>query len=180
MSITNKQEKDNTAISVMIRIILIILTIGIMVFIFTMSAMDAENSSALSTSVGYAVGEVVVEGFDELPPNEQAEFAESIEHPLRKLAHFTEFAALGFLLIFDVYLFLKMSGWKRFLIALIIGLIYAASDELHQRLVSGRSGEIFDVLIDTGGVFTGCLIASLILLVFSYFHKKHHANTDFV
>ena len=122
----------------------------------------------------------MVEGFAELPGEEQAEFAESIEHPLRKLAHFTEFAALGFLLIFDVYLFLKMSGWKRFLLALILGLVYAATDELHQRLVSGRSCELFDVLIDTGGVFTGCLIASLILLLYYYFYVKHYMNKNFV
>lgn len=145
--------------------LLLILTLAVMFFIFQMSAMNAENSSELSTSVGYTVGTLFVEGFDELPHEEQEEFALSIEHPLRKFAHFSEFAALGFLLLFDATVFFGIKGWKRFLCAFLCGMIYAATDELHQLVVSGRSGEIRDVAIDTGGVLAGCIVAYLIIAV---------------
>ena len=161
-----------------VRIVLVILTALVMIFIYRMSAMDAENSSQLSTSVGYTVGQVVVEGFDELPSEVQGEYVESIEHPLRKLAHFTEFTALGFLLIFDILVFCRSNGAKRFLISLIIGLLYAASDEIHQIVVSGRSCEFKDVMIDTGGVLTGCVIASIIISVIHHIKYRYDHAPD--
>ena len=109
-----------------------------------------------------------------MPQAEQAEYVDSIEHPLRKLAHFSEFAALGFLLVLDVAAFTAAKGLKRYVIAVILGLVYAATDELHQIMVSGRSCELRDILIDTGGVVAGCAVASLIiaLLVFVKGRKK--------
>ena len=154
-----------------VRILLIVLTILVMIFIFKMSAMEAEESSQLSTSVGYTVGEIVIDGFNEMPDTEQQQYVDGIEHPLRKLAHFSEFAALGLLLLLDAAVFTKLSGFKRFLTAVVLGLIYAASDELHQTLVSGRSCELKDVMIDVGGVISGCIIASVFLALFSHFYK---------
>lgn len=154
------------------RVILVVLTITVMIFIFRMSAMEAEESAQLSTSVGYTVGEIVVEGFYEMPPVQQEEYVDSIEHPLRKLAHYSEFAALGFLLLLDVVAFTKLKGLKRLALSLVLGLIYAASDEAHQLLVSGRSGEIRDVLIDVGGVVSGCLIAFLIVIIVNAVKSK--------
>jgi VanZ family protein len=44
---------------------------------------------------------------------------------------------------------------KYILYSLLICLIYSISDEVHQIFVPGRSGEVFDVLIDTLGSFIG-------------------------
>ena len=65
---------------------------------------------------------------------------------LRKLAHATEFAVLGALL-------LRSLGAAR--PALALGIAYAASDELHQLFVAGRHGSPVDVLIDAVGVALG-------------------------
>jgi VanZ family protein len=65
---------------------------------------------------------------------------------LRKLAHATEFAVLGALL-------LRALGAER--PALALGIAYAASDEVHQLFVAGRHGSPFDVLIDAVGVALG-------------------------
>jgi VanZ family protein len=65
---------------------------------------------------------------------------------LRKLAHATEFAVLGALL-------LRALGAER--PALALGIAYAASDEVHQLFVAGRRGSPFDVLIDAVGVALG-------------------------
>ena len=39
------------------------------------------------------------------------------------------------------------------------GAAYAGSDELHQKLIDGRSGQISDVLLDSCGVFLGAALA---------------------
>jgi VanZ family protein len=65
---------------------------------------------------------------------------------LRKLAHMTEYAILGALL-------LRAIG--RPLPAFAIGVLYAASDEAHQHFVSGRHASPLDVAIDAAGIAVG-------------------------
>ena len=68
---------------------------------------------------------------------------------LRKLAHAAEYAVLGGLLV---------RALGRPLPAFALGVLYAASDEVHQHFVSGRVGSPLDVLIDSVGVATGVLL----------------------
>jgi len=68
---------------------------------------------------------------------------------LRKLAHATEYAILGLLL-------LRALG--RAWLALGLGVLYAGSDELHQHFVSGRHGSPIDVAIDAAGVLIGVFL----------------------
>ena len=65
---------------------------------------------------------------------------------LRKLAHVAEYAILGALL-------LRALGAA--LPAFALGVVYAASDEVHQLFVSGRNGSPVDVAIDAVGVGVG-------------------------
>lgn len=65
---------------------------------------------------------------------------------LRKLAHAAEFAVLGALLK-------RALGDAR--AALVLGVAYAVSDELHQHFVPGRIGSPVDVAIDAVGVGLG-------------------------
>ncbi len=67
---------------------------------------------------------------------------------LRKIAHLTEYAILGALL-------LRALG--RPWLAILIGALYAVSDELHQHFVRGRHGAWYDVAIDTVGVTIGVI-----------------------
>ena len=66
---------------------------------------------------------------------------------LRKLAHLTEYAVLGFLLARAV----------PELPAFAIGVAYAVSDELHQHFVPGRAGVPLGVAIDAVGLAAGIL-----------------------
>jgi VanZ family protein len=68
---------------------------------------------------------------------------------LRKCAHTTEYAVLAFLL-------LRAIG--REAPALMLGVLYAASDELHQAFVRGRHASPVDVAIDTAGLLIGLLV----------------------
>ncbi len=68
---------------------------------------------------------------------------------LRKLAHAAEYAVLGALLL---------RATQRAGLAFTLGVLYAASDELHQVLVPGRQGAFVDVAIDAVGVVCGVLL----------------------
>jgi VanZ family protein len=67
---------------------------------------------------------------------------------LRKCAHMTEYLVLGALL-------LRALG--REAPALLAGVAYAATDELHQHFVAGRHASPVDVGIDAVGVALGVL-----------------------
>ena len=65
---------------------------------------------------------------------------------LRKIAHTTEYAVLGALLV-------RATG--RAWLAFALGTLYAMSDEVHQTFVAGRHGSPLDVAIDAVGVAVG-------------------------
>jgi len=67
---------------------------------------------------------------------------------LRKLAHVTEYAILGALLL---------RATRRPWLALGLAAAYAASDEVHQHFVEGRHAALLDVAIDTVGALVGIL-----------------------
>jgi len=68
---------------------------------------------------------------------------------LRKGAHVTEYAVLGGLLY---------RALGREALALATGIVYAATDELHQYFVRGRHASPVDVAIDAVGVAVGMLL----------------------
>ena len=53
------------------------------------------------------------------------------------------------------------AGW-----AWVVGTLYAASDEIHQLFVPGRSGQLRDVLLDSDGVAAGILLAWAVGLLY--------------
>ena len=69
---------------------------------------------------------------------------------LRKLAHFSEFACLGFLLAWLAYL-KGERGFHMFALALLGGLLAACIDESIQMLTPERGPGLVDVWIDTSG-----------------------------
>jgi hypothetical protein len=68
---------------------------------------------------------------------------------LRKGAHITEYAILGALLLRAV------GRWQP---ALLLGIAYAATDEIHQHFVQGRHSSPFDVAFDACGLALGLLV----------------------
>ena len=92
---------------------------------------------------------------------EQTALAENIEFPVRKAAHASEYALLG-ILVFGVARKKEMTK-RQMLCAILVTVLYAASDELHQLFVPGRSCQLRDVLIDTAGAVAGVEIQYIIL-----------------
>lgn len=88
---------------------------------------------------------------------------------LRKIAHFTEYAALGFCMSGAIYFTFNRN---KFYIPLIPCVIYAVSDEIHQYFVPERACRIFDVFVDSCGSSTGILIFLLIALLINKHNDK--------
>lgn len=122
--------------------------------IFLFSEQDGETSGSISMTLS----KLGVEFWEKLTGGHlTAVFKEQLavyfEHPLRKAAHFTEYAVMGVL----TYLILSCHVEKRgirFLWAVVWVLLSAAADEFHQYFVPGRWASPADVLLDTcGGAF---------------------------
>lgn len=90
--------------------------------------------------------------------------------PIRKLAHFTEFACLGALLLWR----LGMLGKPKPL-AFCLGAAAACVDESIQLFVPDRGPGIRDVAIDCGGVLAGMI---LLYLGHIYFQRKRNKRTS--
>lgn len=94
---------------------------------------------------------------------------------LRKLAHITEYLILTFLL----YRAFKGSfGLSTFYLILYSGglsFLYAISDEIHQRFVPTRSGNLEDVLIDAAGIVLFYIILKSIALLTEWGHPSKYS-----
>ena len=74
---------------------------------------------------------------------------------VRKLAHFTEYLILGLLVINAC----RYNGIKNMVkLSILICILYASLDEIHQLFVSDRTGNIMDTLIDTLGSLSGIFL----------------------
>ena len=61
-------------------------------------------------------------------------------------------------------------------ISLLVGILYAISDEIHQKFVPGRSCQITDVMIDSLGVTLGIFLLLMLLEI----HKKIKINRHLI
>lgn len=139
------------------RILFTILTIIWMAVIFWFSANPADESAEMSHSVGRVIGHYFVDGYEDWPEERQADFADSIDYPVRKCAHAAEYAVLGFLIVAALCDHARGER-KKIVLCIVIGVLYACSDEFHQLFVPGRSGQITDVLLDSCGVLVGTAV----------------------
>ena len=142
-------------------IILWLITFIWMIVIFIFSANDGASSVSKSKKITYEVINIVEKKKSE---EEKKEKVEIIHPSVRKVAHAFEYAVLYILIISS----LKASNIKVnkiYLITLIICILYATTDEIHQLFVSDRSGNVIDVLIDSSGAIIGSIIISLIVII---------------
>lgn len=144
---------------VLFRVLFTIFALWTMVFIFSNSLEIADISSQRSARLLAAINAFLA----------KADIPLLTEHIVRKLAHFCEYALLGFwyTLCLRVYTrhYIRHISWP-----LLLLLLVANIDETIQTFVSGRSGELKDVWLDFSGGITGLFCALvLILLVTGFF-----------
>ncbi len=132
------------------KLILWVLVIGCMVMIFSFSAQPAEDSQELSDSMLDEILRIFM-------VNASDETIAFLSVFIRKVAHFAVYALLGGMM----FLAIRAHGVKdkRMVLApWLLSALYAITDEVHQLMVPGRSGQIKDVCIDSLGAITGILI----------------------
>jgi len=126
----------------------LIIVITWMLLIFIMSSFDATESANQSNFIVNIITDIF-----------KIENIELLSFIIRKLAHFTEYLILGFL---TINMLNKNDISKKYLLSILICIIYATSDEIHQIFVPGRAYQIRDILIDSIGSITGVYLYKLI------------------
>ena len=150
-----------------------VLIVTITIFLF--SAQNGTTSGHLSGGITEKVVEVVEPDYDSLPEPEQQTLFDAVQFAVRKSAHFSEYALLGFLLrLLCASYALRRGG----LVAWLCGTGYAATDELHQWFVAARSAMWQDVCLDSSGVFAGVLLATGILALIAYKRNRRRTSHD--
>lgn len=147
--------------------VLLVLWMG---FIFSMSSENAEKSSNTS---GQTIRVVLsaVPGFEEQPEEVKVNIIEKLQFIVRKSAHFIGYMILGILASGLILYYGNIN--KKYLLAFLICVIYAISDEIHQLFVPGRSGQVRDVLIDSAGSLLGIILVMAFEKLLIKFNKKH-------
>lgn len=130
----------------------LVLVIIWMIVIFMFSNQTSTNSSKLSNTLIIRTVRIIEKINHKTYSNEEIE---NFIKPVRKLAHFTIYFVLGIL----IFLYIKEYDLNnKILISILLCLIYALTDEIHQLFIIGRSGQILDVIIDTLGSSLGIFI----------------------
>lgn len=145
------------------RIISVILLLSWMILIFSLSAENAKTSSKTSGSIVNVIISIVIPDYETLSENEQLQIRENFQFVIRKTAHFTIYGVLGVLAFLSIVTYKKIPFCYRLISPAAFCLLYSISDEVHQRFIPGRSGEIRDVFIDFCGSLLGIAVVSLIL-----------------
>lgn len=128
--------------------------IACMAVIFCLSAQKGGQSEALSDSVTTLFG---------------LEFSSAL---VRKAAHCLEFMGLAALIFNAIY---RSFGYFRPYLTFALTALYAASDEIHQLFVEGRSGQLSDVLIDCVGAAAGVLLLCAAVNAWSYIKGRRYS-----
>lgn len=150
------------------------IVVAIMVIIFCFSAQTGEESGAMSGRITTWVVSLLVPNFESLPETERELLCSRVGFIIRKGAHFSEYALLGFFLMLHIQQIRKRVTVRRFwLWSWVVGTLYAASDELHQGFVAGRGPSVTDVMIDSSGVIVGTI---LLLLIVWYRQNRRTPN----
>lgn len=123
--------------------------------IFFFSSQPGEVSLKQSDTIIYKITDVVSKKDEETKKDISLKWTFLV----RKTAHFLEYFILGLI----IYLVLDTRGIKYIIISsVILTILFASLDEIHQIFVVGRTPKIFDICIDTLGSCTAIMCASFI------------------
>lgn len=132
--------------------------LAVLTIIFVLSAQNGQDSSSTS---GWVV-EFLTAVFGTMPK----------ENTIRTLAHFCEFAGLGF--IFSNFIF-SLKYKTKPILSFLLSSVYALTDEIHQYFVPERACQFTDWFVDTCGVVLGVAVfCILITIITKSKHKKTH------
>ena len=150
-----KKKGIKLAVSITAAIFLVILYILIFSFSEQNGAESGSFSHEITTRIVETLDRIANKGWDE---SLKESYIAYWEHPIRKLAHFSEYAVMAVLVFL---IFMPWMEWKLKLYGMIIVWVFlsASFDETHQLFIDGRCGSFWDVLLDTFGGAFGAMLA---------------------
>lgn len=136
--------------------------VAVLCFIFGNSLLDGKESGEVSSSVMEAVEPIARPVVEAVSPEPVTD--DMLHTVIRKLAHFTEFAALA---VLSALLLLQLRGtlYTPHIAYLLFGtLLCAVTDEFIQSF-TGRTSSVRDVLIDFSGALCGIALTAAVLAI---------------
>ena len=155
---------------IIFRIITMIFLVLTVISIFNFSNQDGQTSGGLSRKVARKIVDVFpyTKNLSEKTKNKIVEKTQPI---IRKGAHLSIYTLVGIFIMSFISTY-KIHLKYKFLISILVGLIYASSDEIHQSFIPGRTASIIDVGIDTSGVLLGIILVLIIISVYKALTEK--------
>lgn len=149
----------------------------VMVILFISSSMTYQQQSQVSLIQKYLANAPFKESLSRISFNYAGSevsvsakgYVKFVEFFIRKAAHFLTYFILGGSLYLGLSPKLKQkSSVLGLLFAWLAATGYAATDEFHQMLTGGRTPLFQDVMLDSFGALTACLI----IMLFHQFKKR--------
>lgn len=146
-----------------VRVLLLLMLLAELAVIFKLSNEPASQSDA----TGVTFTEQLLawnSDFLSLPQAERDARVQALQKGIRTLAHFAEYTLLG---LTAAALALTMEKRLRgTAIAVLLCVLWAVSDEVHQSFIPGRSCQVSDVAVDSAGILLGaCAVRAVFQLV---------------
>jgi len=143
--------KNSRLVSISSRIVVILWIL----LIFALSAQTGEQSAGLSSQVT----KIIIKTVTWVMPMDTNvrtidKMVQKFNNIVRKFAHAGLYLGLGILVI-NSNIKKDTKGFKPYVYAVIFCMVYAVTDEAHQTLVAGRTGQVSDIVIDTTGAIVG-------------------------
>ena len=157
-------EKERTSPwLILFRVVFTAALIACIMFIFRNSLENGAQSSARSQAVMQLVNGALA----------KVHLGPLSEHLIRKLAHFSEFALEGFLLMLCMRVYSRRP-LRHITVPMLAGVLTALTDETIQLFSEGRSSQGTDVWLDSAGVLAGILAALLLMGLWRllFHHRK--------
>lgn len=137
-----------------------------MILIFGLSAQPTEKTNKLSLDVTERI--MSTRAAIDIEDMDSSNIIIQMNGIIRKIAHFSLFLILGMLVSYALR-WIGLKGYKVSRIAILVCILYAISDELHQMFVPGRNAALTDILIDVAGSAVG-------IVIFIYFSKMNEGS----
>ena len=149
-----------------ISIILLLLWMTVIFMFSSYGSVKSNDTSGKVISSAISVKDKVTN--NETKPETKKKIVRKLNYSVRKSAHVFEYFVLGVLAlnVFDAF-----NVKRKVLFAIILCVLYAASDEFHQ-LFTGRTASVTDVLLDSAASIVGIYLLNLIF----YRRKKGRAT----
>lgn len=136
--------------------------VAVMYMIFCFSSQTGDESGSLSYTISRSIVEVGDSLFGtELSDKQIDDLAETMEYPVRKCAHMTEYSVLALSVSFPLYVY-GLRRIKLVISTIVPCVVFACTDEYHQSFVDGRGPSVKDVSIDSIGVIAAVFLIYLI------------------